>query len=62
LVWNNSGFFHYKMKEYNTAIDCYSRSLKLNPGYKEAQYNLSLALQKKNAPELTTIGSKPLQN
>jgi len=62
LVWNNSGFFHYKMKEYDAAIDCYSRSLKLNPGYKEAQYNLSLALQKKNAPELTAVGSKPPQN
>ena len=61
LVWNNRGFFHYKMKEYDTAIDCYSRSLKLNPGYKEAQYNLSLALQKKDASELTTIGSKPVK-
>ncbi len=62
LVWNNNGFFHYKMKEYDAAVDCYSRSLKLNPGYKEAQYNLSLALQKKNSPELTTVGSKPPQD
>jgi Tfp pilus assembly protein PilF len=59
LVWNNSGFFHYKMKEYAAAIDCYSRSLRLNPGYKEAQYNLSLAVQKKNASELPTVGLKP---
>ena len=62
LVWNNSGFFHYKMKEYDAAVDCYSRSLKLNPGYNEAQYNLSLALQKKNSPGLTTVGSKPPQD
>ena len=62
LVWNNSGFFHYKMKEYDAAIDCFSRSLKLDPGYKEAQYNLSLAIQKKDTPVLTAVGSKPPQD
>jgi len=59
LVWNNKGFFHYKMQELDTALDCYKRALKLNPSYREAQYNLNLALQKKDAPETAEVSSNP---
>jgi lipoprotein NlpI len=59
LVWNNKGFFHYKMQELDTALDCYKRALKLTPSYREAQYNLNLALQKKGAPEIAEVSSNP---
>ncbi len=60
VIWNNKGFFHYKMKEYDVALECYNRALQLNPEYKEAQYNLGLALQKRDVPELTAAGSTPV--
>ena len=60
VVWNNRGFFHYKINEYDVALECYNRALQLNSGYKEAQYNLGLALQKRDVPELTTAGSTPV--
>ena len=59
VVWNNKGFFHYKINEYDVALECYNRAIQLNSGYKEAQYNLGLATKRRDVPELTTAGSTP---
>ncbi len=60
VIWNNKGFFHYKIKEYDAASECYNRALQLNSEYKAARYNLGLALQKKDVPELTKAGLEPV--
>lgn len=59
LVWNNRGFFHYKMREYNTAMECYERALTIDPRYKSARYNLNIMLQKRQTPEFPTEASEP---
>ena len=59
VVWNNKGFFHYKINEYDVAFRMLQSGASIELRYKEAQYNLGLALKKRDVPELTTAGSTP---
>jgi tetratricopeptide (TPR) repeat protein len=45
IMWNNLGYCLLKLREYDKAIFSFDRALELNPQYKAAQLNRSVAVQ-----------------
>lgn len=47
-LWNNLGFFFYKIGNQKDALNAINRSLQLNPKYERARYNLKLVLDRED--------------
>ena len=41
VLYNFKGTCFYSLKQYNKAVDCYQKAIKINPDYAEAHYNLA---------------------
>jgi Ca-activated chloride channel family protein len=57
-AWFNSGNALYEMANYGDAAQAYIQSLRINPGDRDAKYNLELALKKVQEQQKQQSGGK----
>jgi tetratricopeptide (TPR) repeat protein len=50
MVWNNRGFFLYKIGDHKAAVRDFNRALELDRDYAVAKYNLGLTLKRQEKP------------
>ena len=51
VLYNISGVSNAGLMQFDAAIDCYKKALKIKPNYAEAYYNMGVALKDKGDPE-----------